>query len=80
MSVMWQEIDRAMMLQLLEQLGPELRMPAVRRIDFDLHELRSGKYRLYFTWSSDGPLFVAYGEKDTQQRDIARARRRSRGE
>lgn len=50
-------------------------MPTVKRIDSDVSEVRSGKYRLYFTIVDDDAMFVAYGEKDTQQRDIERAQR-----
>jgi len=65
-------------------LGDDASMPLVRRLGGELHELRVGKYRLYFTFAQmdidgqieRGMLFVAYGEKDTQRRDIARARGR----
>jgi phage-related protein len=65
-------------LKLLWQLGRALEMPTVRRIDNGVSEIRSGKYRLYFTIIYDQAVFVAHGEKDTQQRDIERAQRRVR--
>lgn len=65
-------------LKLLGQLGRALEMPTVRRIDNVISEVRSGKYRLYFTIVHDRAVFVAYGEKDTQQRDIERAQRRAK--
>ncbi len=51
-------------------------MPHVRRLGDDLCELRADKHRLYFVVVDDTAKFLAYGEKDTQQRDINRARRR----
>ena len=66
-------------LGLLTQLGRDLGMPNVRRIDADISELRSGIYRMYFVVGSDDiATFVAYGNKDTQDRDIDRAQRRAK--
>lgn len=69
-------IDRR--LALLREEGLALGLPNVRRIDASLWELRSGRYRLYFTLEEPNTaVFVAYGNKDTQQRDIRRARERT---
>ena len=65
-------------LLLLSDLGRLLGMPTVRRIDGEVSEVRSGKYRLYFTLTESEAIFLAYGEKDTQQRDIERARQRAK--
>ena len=69
---------------LLLHVGRALGLPLVRQIGGSLSELRvsaHGGLRLYFTIlrSQDGierVLFLTYGRKDTQERDIARARRR----
>ncbi len=66
-------------------LGTDASMPLVRGLGDGLFELRVDKYRLYFIYAifsvddrpERGILFVAYGEKDTQQRDIDRARGRT---
>ena len=63
-------------LRLLAEAGGALTMPHVRRMGGDLCELRADKHRLYFVIVDDTATFLAYGEKDTQQRDISRARRR----
>lgn len=61
---------------LVADLGGSLTgMPLVRSIDRSLHEIRVSKYRVYFTHRDGALLVLAAGEKDTQQRDIARARR-----
>ena len=54
-------------------------MPRVRDLRGGLCELRIsgfGGLRLYFEVAEDVIAFVTYGRKDTQQRDIDRARRR----
>jgi putative addiction module killer protein len=53
-------------------------MPRVRALGGGLHELRIMAHglRLYFTVEGDTITFVAYGRKDTQDRDIDRARGR----
>lgn len=53
-------------------------MPRVRALGGDLRELRIMAHglRLYFTVEGDTITFVAYGRKDTQARDIDRARGR----
>lgn len=56
--------------------GSAIGMPLVRRIDPDLHELRVSKHRVYFTEAPSAIRVLAVGEKDTQDRDIERARRR----
>lgn len=63
-------------LNLLALTGTNLQLPHVRRLGAGLCELRVDKYRLYFVVAGDTATFLAYGEKDTQQRDIQRARRR----
>ena len=65
------KIDR-----LLEH-GPTLGMPLVRRLGDDLFELRISKYRVYFKVGDGSIVVLACGEKDTQSRDIARARGRA---
>lgn len=72
-------IDRARILDkvlMLALVGPDLGLPNVRRLGGGLCELRIDKFRLYFVIESDTARLLAYGSKDTQQRDIARARRR----
>lgn len=61
---------------MLEQHGVAIGMPMVRRLDIDLWELRVGKHRLYFSVEQNTALFHAYGDKDSQRRDIERARER----
>lgn len=56
--------------------GPRVGMPLVRALGDSLHELRVDKYRIYFVVSGHELHIVAAGSKDTQQRDIRRARRR----
>lgn len=63
-------------MELLVEHGIALGMPNVRRLVAGLYELRAGKYRLYFTVLGDTARFLTYGEKDTQTREIERARRR----
>jgi putative component of toxin-antitoxin plasmid stabilization module len=65
-------------LEMLRLFGIDIGMPTVRRIDGEVSEVRSGKYRLYFTVVDAEAVCIAYGEKDTQQRDIERARQRAR--
>ena len=60
----------------LKEHGPGIGMPLVRRIDADLYERRVDKFRLYFTVGHDTAWFVVFGDKDSQQRDIARAKER----
>jgi putative component of toxin-antitoxin plasmid stabilization module len=71
-------------IDLLTDIGDAAQLPLVRRLGGGLSELRVGKHRLYFAVvmmeSEDqierGIMFVTYGEKGTQQRDIERARGR----
>lgn len=63
-------------IDLLAEHGISLGMPNVRRLAAGLFELRAGKYRLYFTVLGDTARFLTFGEKDTQTRDIERARKR----
>lgn len=63
-------------LLLLAMTGTNLTMPHVRRLGNGLSELRVDKYRLYFEVVDDTASFLTYGEKDTQPRDIERARNR----
>jgi putative component of toxin-antitoxin plasmid stabilization module len=51
-------------------------MPLVRFLGAGLHELRVSKFRVYFVYGPETLHVLAQGEKDTQVRDIARARRR----
>lgn len=72
-------IDRtriAKKVHLLMYAGANLTMPNVRRLGNGLCELRVDKFRLYFTIEVDTARLLSYGSKDTQQRDIARARKR----
>lgn len=70
----WSDIARR--LDLLREEGLALGMPNVRRLDTAMWELRSGKYRLYFTVNSDTAVVVAFGDKGSQQRDIRLAKER----
>ena len=70
----WADIARR--LDLLQAEGLALGMPNVRRLDAGLWELRSGKHRLYFTVEQDVAVFLAFGDKDSQQRDIRLAKER----
>lgn len=63
-------------LHMLAHVGSALSMPSVRRLGGGLSELRVDKYRVYFTIEGDEAWILGHGTKDTQQRDIARARRR----
>lgn len=56
--------------------GPVLGMPLIRQLSADLYELRVDKYRLYFTVGENTIWFLAYGDKDSQRRDIQRAQER----
>lgn len=56
--------------------GLALGMPLVRQLTAELYELRVDKYRLYFTVGDDTVWFLAYGDKDSQRRDIQRAQER----
>ena len=50
----------------------------MRRINPLVYELRiPSSLRLYFTADEHLAMFVRYGDKDTQQRDIAVATRRA---
>lgn len=62
---------------LLAQRWP-VGMPRVRNIGAGLHELRIMAHglRLYFVIEGEAITFLTYGRKDTQARDIDRARRR----
>lgn len=61
--------------RLLEH-GVSLGMPLVRQLTADIYELRVDKYRLYFTVGEGTVWFLAYGDKDSQQRDIRKAQER----
>ena len=56
--------------------GPALGMPLVRALGDRLYELQVDKYRISFTVAASSMLVLAAGEKDTQPRDLDRARRR----
>lgn len=63
--------------QLAEQ-GVEIGLPNVRQLSQALWELRIPTgVRLYFTIDEDLVVFVKYGNKDTQTRDIEIATRRA---
>ncbi|MBC7460143.1 MAG: type II toxin-antitoxin system RelE/ParE family toxin [Thermoleophilia bacterium] len=70
----------ASQLELLAARGEELRLPHVRWLGRGLFELRvviGQQPRLYFhRVGGDLVVMLTFGRKDTQQRDIARARRR----
>jgi putative addiction module killer protein len=66
-------------LLLLQKLGPDLGMPNVKALGNGLYELRemSFGYRLYFYFDRENNkiiVVVAAGEKDTQERDIRKAK------
>lgn len=63
-------------LLLLREHGIAIGMPLVRRITAGLHELRVGGNRVYFTQVGGTIHVLTQGRKDTQARDIERARRR----
>ena len=65
-------------LALLEEQGIEIGLPNVKQLSQQLWELRvpTGA-RLYFTVDDDMAVFVKYGNKDTQSRDIEVATRRT---
>jgi putative addiction module killer protein len=67
-------------LAVLEDAARPLGMPHGRNLKSDLWELRpqSGRsgYRIYYQVDGDVARMLTQGRKDTQQRDIARARRR----
>ncbi len=56
--------------------GPALGMPLVRPLGDGLHEVRVSTYRVYFVVRADAMHVLTCGNKDTQARDIERARRR----
>jgi hypothetical protein len=67
-------------LDLLSEHGLQIGLPNVRRINLFLWELRTpGGLRLYFTIDRDAAIFLAYGNKDSQQRDIDLATSRALG-
>lgn len=72
----WSDIARR--LDLLRAEGLSLGMPNVRRLEPDLWELRSGKHRLYFTVDGAVAVFLVFGDKDSQERDIRLAKERMR--
>lgn len=55
--------------------GPSLGMPLIRQLTAELYELRVDKYRLYSV-GENTIWFLAYGDKDSQRRDIQRAQER----
>lgn len=66
-------------LDLLMAVGASLSMPHVRDLGGGLRELRirvGQQPRLYFQVDGDVARMITYGRKDTQDRDIARARGR----
>jgi putative addiction module killer protein len=66
-------------LEALIATGPAVGMPVVRDLGHGLFELRiriGQQPRLYFRSDDDTIELLTYGRKDTQQRDIDRARRR----
>lgn len=74
-------VDRARTarrIELVKTRGIRVGLPHVRRINNVIWELRipSG-LRLYFTADSDLAVFVKYGNKGTQRRDITAATRRA---
>lgn len=72
-------VPRSRVLRSVERLlehGPALGMPLIRGLGNDLLELRVGGHRLYFTVRGELVLFLTYGDKDSQARDIVRARKR----
>lgn len=56
--------------------GPALGMPLIRSLGGRLYELRVSTHRVYFVVTTDAMHVLASGNKDTQERDIDRARRR----
>lgn len=71
-KVTW-EID------LLAEAGAAVGLPHVRDLGHGLRELRvrvGQQPRLYFTIEGGTARFLTYGRKDTQRRDIERAKRR----
>jgi putative addiction module killer protein len=56
--------------------GIRVGLPLVRSLGHGLFELRVSIYRVYFTQTGPALLILTTGVKDTQVRDIARARRR----
>ncbi len=76
--------DKAALLRSIQELEASrqpIPMPHGRRIEHDLYELRPAgsrsSIRAYYLRIGSIATFVAYGRKDTQQRDIERARRRT---
>jgi putative addiction module killer protein len=63
-------------LRYVAEIGQSVGLPLVRRLGPGLHELRVDKYRVYITTRQGSLLVLAAGSKDSQARDIARARRR----
>ena len=59
-----------------EHGGAIVGMPTVRSLGGGLHEIRVGIWRVYFTQHSGVLYVLCSGRKDTQSRDIDRARRR----
>lgn len=60
------------------QGGAIVGTPTVRSIGNGLHEIRVGVWRVYFVRRDGSLVILCAGSKDTQHRDIARARRRIR--
>jgi len=67
----------AVLLQMLESATVPAPMPHGRHLGGGLHELRSrlGE-RVYYSVNDDTATILACGRKDTQRRDITRARSR----
>jgi putative addiction module killer protein len=59
-----------------EHGGAVVGMPLVRSLGGDLHEIRITTWRIYFAQEGAEMTVLCAGTKDTQQRDIARARGR----
>jgi putative addiction module killer protein len=77
--------DKANVTRAIQELAIATRpipMPHGRRIDGDLHELRpsSGRssIRIYYRYEGSTAVILTTGRKDTQQRNIDRARGRMR--
>jgi putative addiction module killer protein len=58
--------------------GAQVGMPLVRVLGAGLHELRVDGWRVYFVQDPRTLTVLCAGTKDTQRRDIDRARRRMR--
>jgi putative addiction module killer protein len=69
----------------LRELKRDLKLPHCRFLGDGLYELRDTStgpgYRIYYTWIGDiVVVLLAAGDKSSQERDIATARRRLKDE